>query len=56
MRRRLELYWEFARPFTLVAPALGMLSGGVTALGAGTPEILRPALFVRILGPSPRAE
>ena len=34
MLRRLGLYWEFARPFTLIAPALGMLSGGVTALGA----------------------
>ena len=33
--QRLRLYWEFARPFTLIAPALGMLSGGVTALGAG---------------------
>lgn len=31
---KLCLYWEFARPFTLIAPALGMLSGGVTALGA----------------------
>ncbi|MGH7435130.1 MAG: UbiA family prenyltransferase [Polyangiaceae bacterium] len=26
--------WELARPFTLVAPALGMLSGSVTAYGA----------------------
>ena len=26
--------WEIARPFTLVAPALGMLSGAVTAYGA----------------------
>lgn len=34
MHRKLGLYWEFARPFTLIAPALGMLSGGVTALGA----------------------
>jgi geranylgeranylglycerol-phosphate geranylgeranyltransferase len=32
--KRLALYWEFARPFTLVAPALGILSGGVTAFGA----------------------
>jgi 4-hydroxybenzoate polyprenyltransferase len=31
---KLQLYWEFARPFTLIAPALGMLSGGITALGA----------------------
>jgi 4-hydroxybenzoate polyprenyltransferase len=27
-------YFELARPFTLLAPALGMLSGAVTALGA----------------------
>ncbi len=26
--------WELVRPFTLVAPALGMLSGAVTAFGA----------------------
>jgi 4-hydroxybenzoate polyprenyltransferase len=26
--------WELARPFTLLAPALGMLSGSVTAYGA----------------------
>lgn len=32
--KRARLYWEFARPFTLVAPALGMLSGGLTAYGA----------------------
>jgi 4-hydroxybenzoate polyprenyltransferase len=25
---------DFARPFTLVAPALGMASGGMTAIGA----------------------
>jgi 4-hydroxybenzoate polyprenyltransferase len=37
MLDRLKLYWEFARPFTLIAPALGMLSGGLTALGAGHP-------------------
>jgi 4-hydroxybenzoate polyprenyltransferase len=34
---RLHTYWKFARPFTLLAPALGMLSGGVTALGASPP-------------------
>ena len=37
MLQRLALYWEFSRPFTLVAPALGMLSGGVTAFGAEPP-------------------
>lgn len=31
---------EFARPFTLVAPALGFVSGGVTAIGAVPPEPL----------------
>jgi 4-hydroxybenzoate polyprenyltransferase len=36
--KRLPLYWEFTRPFTLVAPALGMLSGGVTAYGASPAE------------------
>lgn len=34
LSKRAALYWEFARPFTLVAPALGILSGGVTAFGA----------------------
>jgi 4-hydroxybenzoate polyprenyltransferase len=29
-----RLYLEFARPFTLVAPALGFLSGAATAMGA----------------------
>ena len=33
-RRNLALYWEFSRPFTLLPPALGMLSGGITAVGA----------------------
>lgn len=31
---KFRTYWQFARPFTLVAPALGMVSGGITALGA----------------------
>src|SRR5512136_154754 len=35
---RLRLYLEFARPFTLFAPALGMASGGATAIGAAPPE------------------
>jgi len=34
MLSRLGIYWKFVRPFTLLAPALGMFSGGVTALGA----------------------
>jgi len=34
---RLKLYWDFARPFTLLPPAIGMISGSVTALGAVGP-------------------
>ena len=34
MTARWRLYWELARPFTLVAPALGMFTGSVIALGA----------------------
>jgi 4-hydroxybenzoate polyprenyltransferase len=44
--KRLNLYWEFARPFTLIAPGLGMLSGGLTAMGAGEPT---PITVKRIL-------
>jgi 4-hydroxybenzoate polyprenyltransferase len=33
MRSR-RIYWEFARPFTLLAPAVGMLAGGCIAWGA----------------------
>lgn len=38
MSRKLALYLEFSRPFTLVAPALGFLSGGLTAVGAAPRE------------------
>lgn len=31
---KLELYWRYARPFTLLPPLLGMISGAVSALGA----------------------
>lgn len=31
---KLALYWRYARPFTLLPPLLGMLSGAVSALGA----------------------
>jgi 4-hydroxybenzoate polyprenyltransferase len=33
-----KLFVELSRPFTLVAPALGFLSGGITAIGAAPPE------------------
>lgn len=36
---KLRLYLEFARPFTLVAPALGFLSGALTAIGAHPHEV-----------------
>src|SRR3990170_1175577 len=31
---KIKTYWQFTRPFTQLLPALGMLSGGLTALGA----------------------
>lgn len=41
-----SVYYEFARPFTLVAPALGFASGALTAIGAAPPEVWRPELLV----------
>ncbi len=38
MSDRLQVYRDFARPFTLVAPALGFVSGAATAIGAAPPE------------------
>src|SRR5512142_3350354 len=35
---RFSAYVDFARPFTLLAPALGMASGGATAIGAAPRE------------------
>jgi 4-hydroxybenzoate polyprenyltransferase len=32
--KNLELYWRFARPFTLLMPAFGMIAGGLVAWGA----------------------
>ena len=32
--KKLALYVDFARPFTLLPPALGVVSGAVTAWGA----------------------
>jgi 4-hydroxybenzoate polyprenyltransferase len=34
-----KTYVELARPFTLIAPALGFFSGAVTAIGARPPEV-----------------
>ena len=48
---RLSALAELARPFTLLAPALGFLSGGLTAIGAAPPEPLTPsALLLPALG------
>ncbi|MEZ5320019.1 MAG: UbiA family prenyltransferase [Vicinamibacterales bacterium] len=43
-------YVDLARPFTLIAPALGFVSGAVTAIGAAPPEtwsvaVLEPAVI-----------
>lgn len=51
-RSRIGAYAALARPFTLVMPALGMLTGGVIALGAGalpTPNPLVDNVWLRIL-------
>ena len=45
---RLRLYWELARPFTLVAPALGMFTGSVIALGASPAIPLSPWIAAKI--------
>jgi chlorophyll/bacteriochlorophyll a synthase len=39
-------YFELGRPFTLVAPALGFLSGALTAVGAAPPETWSLGLIV----------
>ena len=39
-------YVDLARPFTLVAPALGFASGAATAIGAFPREVWRPSLIV----------
>jgi 4-hydroxybenzoate polyprenyltransferase len=36
---KLRLYVEFGRPFTLLPPALGVLSGAITAWGAGHAKV-----------------
>jgi len=46
--KKLKLYWELARPFTLIAPALGMFTGSVIALGAYPPVPLTVWVGVKI--------
>ena len=51
MNRRAALFVELSRPFTLVAPALGVVSGAVTAAGAAPREPGAPAFSsIRALG------
>ena len=44
--RNLRAYIDLARPFTLVAPALGFMSGALTAIGAAPREPWTPTLLV----------
>lgn len=45
-RRGWGVYAEFARPFTLLAPALGVFTGGLTAIGAAPRERWHPDLVL----------
>ena len=47
-RSRFRLYWDLARPFTLIAPALGMFTGSVIALGASPAVPLTPWVAIKI--------
>jgi len=48
--KKLKLYLDFARPFTLLPPALGVVSGAVTAWGAhGTRDAVTLAAFLPVL-------
>jgi 1,4-dihydroxy-2-naphthoate octaprenyltransferase len=38
-RSRIGLWLELARPFTLLAPALGVVSGAITAAGADPRDV-----------------
>ncbi len=46
MSSTLRAYVDLGRPFTLVAPALGFMSGALTAIGAAPREAWTPALLV----------
>ena len=43
-----KLYLDFARPFTLLAPMLGFISGGVTAWGAAPPTPFHSSVIFSI--------
>ncbi len=46
MSSSLRAYVDLGRPFTLVAPALGFMSGALTAIGAAPREAWTPTLLV----------
>lgn len=46
---KLKIYSDFARPFTLLAPMLGFISGGVTAWGAHPVTPYHPSVIISIL-------
>jgi 4-hydroxybenzoate polyprenyltransferase len=46
---RARTTWELARPFTLIAPALGMFTGSVIALGAAPAVPLTPWVVAKIV-------
>ena len=48
-RRTVLGYWRLARPFTLLAPALGMASGGVVAYFASGDKLVRGPEFLKVL-------
>jgi len=45
-RRTFRAYVDLGRPFTLVAPALGFISGALTAIGAAQREPWSPTLLI----------
>ncbi len=45
---RAKSYWRLVRPFTLLAPAVGMVSAGVMALGASGEPTLHLAALLRL--------
>lgn len=47
--QKLKLYIDFARPFTLIAPAFGVISGGVTAWGAQPITPTHPRVILSIV-------
>ncbi len=46
---RLLIYLKFLRPFTLFPPAIGMISGGITALGAYPKYTLSAEIIINIV-------